>query len=73
MRALILAAIAVAAFTVNARAETCSHRLAYCKSVNRVQTPGAEGQARCEGYFQTCMSTGTWTSQKVNLTGLTRK
>ena len=73
MRALILAAVAVAAFTVNARAETCSHRLAICKSVNKVETPGPEGQARCEGYFQACMSTGTWTSRKGALTGLTRK
>jgi hypothetical protein len=73
MRALIPAAVAVAALTVNAQAETCSHRLAYCKSVNRVETPGPEGQARCDGYFQACMSTGTWTSRKATLTGLTRK
>jgi hypothetical protein len=73
MRTLILAAAAVAALTINAQAESCSHRLAYCKSVNKVDTPGPEGQARCEAYFQTCLSTGTWTSRKVTLTGLTKK
>jgi len=73
MRTLILASIAMAMLTINAQAESCSQRLAYCKSVNKKETPGQEGQARCEGYFQTCMSTGTWTSRKATLTGLTKK
>jgi hypothetical protein len=73
MRVLIPAAVAIAALTIDAQAETCSHRLATCKSVNKAESPGTEGQARCEGYFQTCLSTGTWTSRKGTLTGLTRK
>jgi hypothetical protein len=55
LKASILAIIAFAALTINAQAESCSHRLAYCKSVNRTESPGPEGQARCEAYFQTCM------------------
>ena len=73
LKASILAIIAFAALTINAQAESCSHRLAYCKSVNRTESPGREGQARCEAYFQTCMSTGTWTSRKDTITGLTKK
>lgn len=73
MRTLVLASIAMAALTIDAQAETCSHRMAVCKSVNKTETPGPEGQARCEGYLQTCLSTGTWTSRKGTLTGLTRK
>jgi hypothetical protein len=73
MRTLILAIVAFAALTTNAKTESCSQRMANCKSVNKTENPGAEGQARCEGYFQTCMATGTWTSRKATITGLTRK
>ena len=73
MKSLVLTVVGLAALTASASAETCSQRMAQCKSINRVDTPGPEGQARCESYFSACMSTGTWTLRKGTFTGLTRK
>jgi hypothetical protein len=73
MKSFVLAAVALAALTASAEAESCSQRMAQCKSINKVDTPGPEGQARCESYFNACMSTGTWTSRKGASTGLTKK
>ena len=73
MKSLILAVISLAAQTMSANAESCSQRMARCKSINKVDSPGPAGQARCESYFQACMSTGVWTSRQGTITGLTKK
>lgn len=73
MRRAILAVIALAAPMLSVNAESCSQRMARCKSINKVDDPGPAGQARCESYFQACMSTGIWTSRGGTLTGLARK
>jgi hypothetical protein len=73
MKRSVLAIVALAALTVTAEAESCSQRMARCKSINKVENPGPAGQERCEGYFQACMSTGTWTSRQGTFTGLTKK
>jgi hypothetical protein len=73
MKAFALAVGVFAALTVAVQAETCTERMAYCKSVNAKEEPGPAGQARCEEYHKACMQTGTWTSMQRTLTGLTKQ
>ena len=68
MKRLVLAVAALVALTINAEAESCSDKKAYCYSVSY-----AQGIQRCDSYFQACMSTGVWTSRKGTTTGLTKK